>query len=242
MGVLFYRKQIILNMMKKKLIYLCTFVFTISLLSSCNEDEATKDDLLGTWNIRSSGSMEIIWESSENISITEEISLPTSTVAELLVEYGNNQLSEELKSITFRKDDKVEFTYFDDDLNGWNTDVFGEYKVKSRKDLIFRPDVDKLLEGMDVSATSLAGIKALVATTGIPLKITFIGPTAAEVRLSIETGTMKEMKVLFPILAASITGNSAEDIMIKILLEKLPELIEKSDKIEVGFYFDKALN
>ena len=217
-------------------------VFTMSLLSSCNEEKAAKDDLLGTWNLKTSGAMEIIWESSENISITDGISLPTSTVAELLVEYGNKQLSEELKSITFRKDNKVEFTYFDDDMKGWNTDVFGEYKVKSRKELTFHPDVDKLLEGMEVDATTLVGIKALAATAGISVKFTFIGLNAAEIRFYIDTKTVKDLKIIFPILASSITSNSAEDIIIKILLEKLPELLDKADKVEVGFYFDKVLN
>ena len=229
-------------MMKKKLVYLCTIVFTMSLLSSCNEEKATKDDLLGTWTLRSGSAMDIIWESSENISITGGVSLPTSTVAELLVEYGNEQLSEELKSITFRKDNKVEFTYFDDDVNAWNTDVFGEYRVKSRKELIYNPDVDKLLEGMDVDATALAGIKALAATSGIPVKFTFIGPTAAQICFYLDTRTVKDMKVIFPILAASITGNSAQDIIIRVLLEKLPELLDKTDKVEISLYFDKVLN
>ena len=226
-------------MMKKKLVYLCTIVFTMSLLSSCKEDEAAKDDLLGTWNLRSNA-MDITWESSENISITEGVSLPTSTVAELLAEYSNKALSEELKSITFRNDNKVEFTYFDEDMNSWNTEVYGEYNVKSRKELIFHPNVDRFLGDIEVDATALAGLKALAATAGISVKFTFIGQTAGEVRFYLDTKTVKDMKILFPILAASITGSSIEDIMIRILLEKLPELLDKTDKIEIGFYFDKV--
>jgi len=213
----------------------------MSLLNSCSDDEAAKDDLLGTWTLRAKA-MEMIWESPEKVSV-EGLSLSTSDIAKLVVEYSNSHLPEELKSITFKNDNKLDVKYFDDDVNDWKTDVYGTYKVKSRKELIYYPDVDKLLKGVDdIGTTTLTEIKVLAATIGVSVKFTLIGPTAAEMCLYLDTKTIKDMKALFPYLLISILGSDVDDIVKKIILEKLPELLEKTNKIEIALYFDKGIN
>ena len=227
--------------MKKNFIYWCMFVFSVSFLSSCNEDKATKDDLLGTWNLRSNDAMDMAWESSESMIISS-IPVPTSVVAGMAAEYGSTQLQKEVKSITFKGNNTLEVTYLDDETNAWKTEVYGTYRVINRKKLVFHPDADKLLEGVEgLSDANLAEIKTLASKAGISVHFTFTGQSATGIRFYLDTNTIKEMKVLIPLLSGSISGDSAEDVILRTIFEALPGLLDKTDKIEIGLSFDKVV-
>lgn len=230
--------------MKKNLIYLCMLVFAMGNFISCSDDDDAKDDLVGTWNLKSGDPMDMTWDSSEKIEIaiggvSQSMSAPA--VAELAKMYANALLPGKLKSITFKDNNNLEATIYTDGNTG-NTTVYGTYKVVSGSKINFFPDVDKLLAGVEgLDNTTLLGIKAL-AVKGLPIHYTLIGNNMNDARFYLNTGTIKEMKPLFALLAATMSGDDAQTAMIKSIIEKLPAVLDNTDKIEVGLNFDKAAN
>jgi len=226
--------------MKKKSVYLWAIIFSVVFFNSCDDYGDEKENLMGTWNLKQNDDLYIEWNSSENISIGG-ISMPATAVAALLTEYGKKVLQEELKSITLRGDDAVEVYYWNES-EGFNTDVYGKYKVISKHDLIYYPDVDKLLKDIDeIDNASLNEIKEL-AKLGLPVKYSLTGSTLNEAYFYLDTKTIKAMKILFTALEASIKGDSAEDLVIKAVLKALPAALDKTDKIEIGLGFYKMNN
>ncbi|MDR2913707.1 MAG: hypothetical protein LBV74_02545 [Tannerella sp.] len=230
--------------MKKNLIYLCLFVFTMGCFGSCSDDDDAKDDLVGTWNLKPGSSMDMTWESSEEIEIAiGGISMPmaTSEVAKLAANYGSTLLPGKLKSITFKDNNKLEATYMDSNTENWVTAVYGTYKVVSSTKINFSPDVDKLLEGVEgIDNATMIAIKAL-AVKGVPVHYT-LGDNLNDAHFYLNTSTIKEMKPLFTLLAASMSGDDAQGAMIKSIIEKLPTVLDNTDKIEIGLNFAKAAN
>ena len=55
--------------MKKIFICLIITAFMLNVLSGCSENEAIKDDLIGTWGLRQGDVMDMTGESSGNINV-----------------------------------------------------------------------------------------------------------------------------------------------------------------------------
>ena len=230
--------------MKKIFIYLTIAAFIMNILGGCSENEAIKEDLIGTWNLSQGYVMDMTWESSGSITI-DGLVLPTSAIAGIATEYCNAQLREKMKSLTFRENDNLEVAYLDDGTGNWKTDIIGTYKLISRNKFQFYPDEKRLLEDIGGMAGSplVSEIKALAATTGFSVNFTFIGQNASRIRFYLDTKTMKEGgKVIVPMLYSLIFGDSVDDDILQILQDELPGLLEKTDKMEIGFSFSKENN
>ena len=226
--------------MKKNFIYLFMTAFAVCLLSSCSENDAIKDDLLGTWNLKQGDAVDMVWESSEGIDI-EGIKIPTSVAASTASDYSNEQMRDKMRSLTFKENNDLEVTY-KDDAGNWKTEVIGKYKVSNRTKFLFYPNMDKLfgeIGGMDVADID-SDIKTLASVAGLPVRITFIGQNATSIRLYLETSTLKEAKGLIGLLFKLMAGDSADAIIYEVMDKVLPSLMEKTDRIEIGFSFDKA--
>ena len=227
--------------MKKNFIYLWVFIVTVGLLNSCDDYGDEKENLMSTWYLNQTNAMHITWESSENISING-ISMPVAGVAELMAEYGNGALQGILKSITLKKDDNVEVDYLNES-GGLSTDIYGKYKVLSKKDLLYYPDIDKMLKDVDgIDNATLNEMKEL-SKLGIPFKYSLGGSiggsTLNEVYFYLDTKTIKAMKILFTALESSIKGDTAKDLVLKAVLKAMPAALDKTDKIEIGLGFNK---
>ena len=227
--------------MKKIFIYLFMTAFAACLLSSCNENEAIKDDLVGTWNLKQGDGVDMVWESSEGIDIGGT-NVPASVAAAVASGYSNEQMREKMRSITFKQNNDLEVTY-QDDAGKWRTDVIGTYKVTSRTKFLFFPNMEKLfgeIGGMNVADID-SDIRTLASVAGLPARITFIGQNATSARFYLDTNTLKEAKGLIGLLFRMMAGDSAADAAIYEAMDKeLPRLMDKTDKIEIGFSFDKA--
>ena len=223
--------------MKKKLVYLMALIFSVGFFYSCDDYGDEKGNLLGTWNLNTNNALSVTWESSENISVGG-ISMPTVAVAALMAEYGNKVLQEELRSITLKADDNIEVNYRAES-GGFTTDIYGKYKVLSRHDLLYYPDVDKLLKDLDGIDNATMNELKLLASVGIPVKYSLTGSSLNEAYFYLETNTIKAMKILFKALEASIEGDTAEDLVIKAVLKALPDALDKTSKIEIGLGFYK---
>ena len=226
--------------MKKNSVYLWALIFSVGFFYSCDDYGDEKENLLGTWNLNSNNAMSVIWESSENI-LVGGISMPTTAVAALMTEYGNKVLQEELRSITLKADDNIDVNYRAES-GGFTTDIYGKYKVISKHDLLFYPNVDKLLKDIDgIDNSTLNELKTL-ANLGIPVKYSLTGSSLNEAYFYLDTKTIKAMKILFKALEASIEGDTAEDLIIKAVLKSLPDALDKTSKIEIGLGFYKITN
>ena len=224
--------------MKKSIVYLWVLVFLMGFFYSCDDYGDEKENLMGTWNLNSNDAMIITWESSENISVGG-IPMPVKAVAELIAGYGNTTLQEELRSITLKGDDNIDVNYRTES-GGFTTDNYGKYKVLSKHDLLYFPDVDMLLKDIDgIDNTTQKELKDL-AKLGIPVKYSLTGSSLNEAYFYLDTKTIKAMKILFVALEASIEGDNAEDLVIKAVLKSLPAALDKTDKIEIGLGFYKV--
>ena len=213
--------------------------FAVCFLSSCSENDAIKDDLVGTWNLKQGDAVDIIWESSEGISV-DDIKLPTSAAAAIATEYSSVQLREKMRSLTFKDNNDLEATYLDD-MGNWKTDVIGTFKVVSRTKMLFYPNINKLfgeIGGMDVANID-SEIKTLATVAGLPVHITFSGQTASSIRLFLDTNTLKEAN-LIPLLFRLIAGEGVDPTIYNVIEKELPRLLKQTDKIEMGFGFDKT--
>ena len=223
--------------MKKNLVYLSALILSMGFFYGCNDDGDAKENLLGTWNLKQSDALYIIWESSESITIGG-IKMPTARVADLMVEYGSVKLQEELRSITFKSDENIEVDY-KSESGGFTKDVYGKYKALSKRDLLYFPDVEKLLKNVDGIGDATINEMKELSKLGIPVKCSLTGSNLSEAYFYFETNTIKEMKILFYVLAASISGDNVEDKIIKTVLEALPAVLDKTSKIEIGLGFYK---
>lgn len=220
--------------MRKNLIYLCMFVFALGVFNGCGDDDEAKDHLVGRWELKSDA-MDMTWESSEEITISG-ISMSTTAVAVLATQYGNSTLPEKLKSITFNENNKLEASYIEGGVE--KTAVYGTYRVVNDYKINFTPDVEKLLGDVkEISSEAMAAIKLLLAA-GIPIYYYLPDPTNGHFYL--DTKTIKEIKNILPLIAASMSGDDASDLIIKNLLEQMPGILDKTEKIEVGLNFTKA--
>ena len=210
------------------------FIF-VSLLCACNDDVA-KEDLVGEWKTNSESALGMIWESSEPLQ-ANGFSMTTPEIATFAAQFANDFLNEKVRSVHFRKDDKLEVTHLNETTNEWITEVFGTYRVISGTKISFSPDVDKLFGGLTgVSAIMLEGIR-LYAKVGISVHYSFVGGNTNEVQFYLNTTTFKEAKFLLPLLAFAFLGDNANDAMVQSILESIPAHLDKTSKIEVGFNY-----
>jgi len=223
--------------MKKNLFYLCVFIFSVTFLNSCDDKGDAKENLIGTWMLNQDYAVFMTWEASESLSIGG-IPMSSTVVAAMVSEYGSNVLKEELKTITLKDNDDIEATYKGE--SGYVTEVYGKYKAISDKKLLYYPDVDKLLKDIDgVSDITMAELKAL-SKAGIPVSYVLAGQTLESASFYLNTETIKAMKILFPVLASSVSGDSVEGVLVKAILEELPTALDKTTKIELGLNFVKS--
>ena len=222
------------HIMKRNLFYCCLLVVSAGLCSSCSDDVA-RENLIGVWAPFPEAPTDMVWESSEPVVIND-FSITTPEIAALSTQFASNLLLEKLRSINFTKDNRLEVTYIDD-TGQQVTEVFGTYRSINRSKFSFSPDISKFTDGLEgMSSIMLEGIK-LYAMAGISVQYYFVGINTREVRFYLNTATLKEFKLLFPLLALAILGNEANDAQVMSILERVPAHLDKTDKIEVGFNF-----
>ena len=218
----------------KRNLFFCLFVVSTCLYSNCSDDVA-KEDLMGLWTPLPEQATDMVWESSAPI-VVNDISITTPEIAEMSTQFANDLLSEKLRTIHFTKDNNLVVTYLDD-AGLLVTEVFGTYRSINRSKFSFSPDINKFTDGLDgVSSIMLETIK-LYAKAGISVQYYFIGNNTREVRFYLNTSTLKEFKLLFPLLALAILGKEADNAQIMSILENVPAHLDKTNKIEIGFNF-----
>ncbi len=228
---------------------LCSvFVLCLGLfLCSCSKSENEKDDLTGTWKVRTTNkeknqyAADVVWEAPS--SLTMEIMGIKRTANEwatYLTPMLGNVVGNALKDVTLTADGKVRATYFDADKENpekgtWKTaDGYATYKDegKGRLRLFFTDKAFSRVDGLD--AQTLAQVKA-VLSGGIPMRYAVSGQRA---RIYFDTETIKQLRTYLPAILA-MAGSSIPPQVLAGLKSGLVEVIDKSTKIEFGLNLER---
>ncbi|RRD72042.1 hypothetical protein EII41_11515 [Tannerella forsythia] len=225
--------------MKKSLMYCCLFVCAMGIFSGCNkDDDKNQSELVGKWNVKEMP-MDIVWEAPDNVVIEAgPIKLTVKQLAAMMTPTLNELVQAGLKDVTFTADEKIEATYKKKDSNEWMTAKdYAKYNVKGENKIMLHPDADKVFAEMKgVDPNTLVAAKALFLA-GIPVYYTQNG---SSIRFYLDTKTVKALKNVLPILLASV--KNIPDSVKPLLAKKLPDLLEKSTKVEIGLTMTKAAN
>ena len=197
-------------------------VCTMGIFSGCNKNDDKKPfELAGKWNVKEMP-MDIVWEAPDNVVIEAgKIKLTVKQLTAMMTPTLNELVQAGLKDVTFTADGKIDATY--------NTKVANK--------ILLHPDADKVfaeMKGLD--ATKLAAIKVLFKA-GIPVYYTSNGSST---RFYLDTETVKALRNVLPVLLASV--KSIPDYAKPLIAKELPNLLEKSTKIEIGLTLTKAAN
>ena len=218
-------------------------VCTMGIFSGCNKnDDKKSSELAGKWNVKEMP-MDIVWEAPDNVVIEAgPVKLTVKQLTAMMTPTLNELVQAGLKDVTFTAEGndngKIEATYKKKDSKEWMTAKdYATYNVKGDNKILLHPDADKVfaeMKGLD--ATKLAAIKVLFKA-GIPVYYTSNGSST---RFYLDTATVKALRNVLPVLLASVKGipDHAKPLMAK----ELPNLLEKSTKIEIGLTLTKAAN
>lgn len=249
----------------KKFIYLLAMVCSISFLASCGDDDddpAVKrlQSIEGTWNVWSEGdentgykgSAIITWEIDDDAAINIPLGdtpLPlkiNETVTPLANTLANKFLPNVLKSVTFTSDGKINAVYSDDedgdDVKWEEANGYASYTVVNDNLLAVTLNADKVTEDIDDAALK-AQVKTILKQFGpIPVNIRWNG---ANPYFFVDKAFVQPMiATMVGVLSKVPTGDMDEEdlksfLMLKGVLDQLPDLMDKTTKFEVGLELRK---
>lgn len=245
----------------KKFIYLLAMVCSIGFLASCGDDDddpAVKrlQSIEGTWNVWSEGdentgykgSAIITWEIDDDAAINIPLGdtpLPFK-INETVTPLANKFLPNVLKSVTFTPDGKINAVYSDDEDGedvGWEeANGYASYTVVNDNLLAVTLNADNVTEDIEDAALK-AQVKTILKQFGsIPVNIRWNG---ANPYFFVDKAFVQPMiATMVGILSKVPTGDMDEEdlksfLMLKGVLDQLPDLMDKTTKFEVGLELRK---
>ena len=251
----------------KKFIYLLAMVCSIGFLASCGDDDdddpAVKrlQSIEGTWNVWSEGdemtgykgSAIITWEIDDDAAINIDLGMGqpmtfkiNETVTPLANIMANKFLPNVLKSVTFTPDGKINAVYSDDadgdDVEWEEANGYASYKVMNDNLLAVTLNADKVTEDVDDPALKVQIQTILQQFGSIPVNIRWNG---ANPYFFVDKAFVQPMiATMVGILSKVPTGDMDEEdlksfLMLKGVLDQLPDLMDKTTKFEVGLELRK---
>ena len=250
----------------KKFIYLLAMVCSIGFLASCGDDDddsAVKrlQSIEGTWNVWSEGdemtgykgSAIITWEIDDDAAINIDLGMGqpmtfkiNETVTPLANIMANKFLPNVLKSVTFTPDGKINAVYSDDadgdDVEWEEANGYASYKVMNDNLLAVTLNADKVTEDVDDPALKVQIQTILKQFGSIPVNIRWNG---ANPYFFVDKAFVQPMiATMVGILSKVPTGDMDEEdlksfLMLKGVLDQLPDLMDKTTKFEVGLELRK---
>lgn len=248
----------------KKFIYLLAMVCSIGFLASCGDDDpAVKrlQSIEGTWNVWSEGddmtgykgSAIITWEIDDDAAINIDLGMGqpmtfkiNETVTPLANTLANKFLPNVLKSVTFTPDGKINAVYSDDadgdDVKWEEANGYASYKVMNDNLLAVTLNADKVTEDVDDPALKVQIQTILKQFGSIPVNVRWNG---ANPYFFVDKAFVQPMiATMVGILSKVPTGDMDEEdlksfLMLKGVLDQLPDLMDKTTKFEVGLELRK---
>lgn len=251
----------------KKFIYLLAMVCSMSFLASCGDDDDNEGSgakrlqaIEGTWKVWQEGdewtgykgSAIITWEIDDDAAIniplgdTPQPLKINETVTPLVNTMANKFLPNVLQSVTFTPDGKINAVYSDDedgdDVKWEEANGYASYTVVNDNLLAVTLNADKVTEDIDDAALK-AQVKTILKQFGpIPVNIRWNG---ANPYFFVDKAFVQPMiATMVGILSKVPTGDMDEEdlksfLMLKGVLDQLPDLMDKTTKFEVGLELTK---
>lgn len=251
----------------KKFIYLLAMVCSMSFLASCGDDDDNEGSgakrlqaIEGTWKVWQEGDEEIgykgsaiiTWEIDDDAAINIDLgfgAMPfkiNEVVTPLANTLANKFLPNVLQSVTFTSDGKINAVYSDDedgdDVKWEEANGYASYTVVNDNLLAVTLNADKVTEDIDDAALK-AQVKTILKQFGpIPVNIRWNG---ANPYFFVDKAFVQPMiATMVGILSKVPTGDMDEEdlksfLMLKGVLDQLPDLMDKTTKFEVGLELTK---
>lgn len=251
----------------KKFIYLLAMVCSMSFLASCGDDDDNEGSgakrlqaIEGTWKVWQEGDEEIgykgsaiiTWEIDDDAAINIDLgfgAMPfkiNEVVTPLANTLANKFLPNVLQSVTFTSDGKINAVYSDDedgdDVKWEEANGYASYTVVNDNLLAVTLNADKVTEDIDDAALK-AQVKTILKQFGpIPVNIRWNG---ANPYFFVDKAFVQPMiATMVGILSKVPTGDMDEEdlksfLMLKGVLDQLPDLMDKTTKFEVGLELRK---
>lgn len=251
----------------KKFIYLLAMVCSMSFLASCGDDDDNEGSgakrlqaIEGTWKVWQEGDEEIgykgsaiiTWEIDDDAAINIDLgfgAMPfkiNEVVTPLANTLANKFLPNVLQSVTFTPDGKINAVYSDDedgdDVEWEEANGYASYTVVNDNLLAVTLNADKVTEDIDDAALK-AQVKTILKQFGpIPVNIRWNG---ANPYFFVDKAFVQPMiATMVGILSKVPTGDMDEEdlksfLMLKGVLDQLPDLMDKTTKFEVGLELTK---
>lgn len=247
----------------KKFIYLMAMVCTLGFFTACSSDDDDKDKdyfvrnekIEGTWKVQDAvdkngiptgtGSVVLKWEGSDDavIEIPGLFDEPypvkdAITMAPMLL---NSQLRSVLQDVTFNEKGQISATYKEEaDDKDWKVaNDYATYQVVNENMITLFLNTAKITEDID-DAQEEAMVAGMLDQfkTGIPVHVSY--PAANKVYFYVDKDFVAPIIAMLYAQVNKIptTGMDKDDLakfkILKLVVNQLPTIMEKTTKFEAG--------
>lgn len=247
----------------KKFIYLMAMVCTLGFFTACSsdDDDNDKDNFVrnekieGTWKVQKAagfdakdnptGSVVLNWEGSNDATITIpgfiDDPYPVKNAIKMAPMLLNSQLRKVLQDVTFNEKGQISATYKEEanDKDWKVANDYATYKVVNENMITLFLNTTKITEDID-DAQEKAMITNMLDQfkTGIPVHVSY--PAANKVYFYVDKDFVAPIIAMLYAQVNKIptTGMDKDDLakfkILKLVVNQLPTIMEKTTKFEAG--------
>lgn len=247
----------------KKFIYLMAMVCTLGFFTACSSDDDDNDKdyfvrnekIEGTWKVQeagfdangnSTGSVVLKWEGSDDAAITipgfnEDKPYPIKYAIKMAPMLLNTQLRSVLQDVTFNEKGQISATYKEEsDDKDWKVaNDYASYQVVNKNMITLFLNTTKITEDIDdVQEKAMITNMLNQFKTGIPVHVSY--PAANKVYFYVDKNFVAPIIAMLYAQVNKIptTGMDKDDLakfkILKLVVNQLPTIMEKTTKFEAG--------
>lgn len=237
--------------MKKNLFYLFALICSMSLFTSCgDDDDETLAPIEGKWNLSPivtddgsyvSGPLELIWTGSATIDIGLGFPLPVVDIAPTIEGFANGYLAPILTDFTLKGGDLTAT------VSGESLSANGlvSYKLSGNNQVLLILNLSGIIEKISGSGASIdpsvitgiisslsADLTAMI-NNGIPVNYNIAADGNSAV-FSMDKSLISKLAPLMPIIANLLPSDDEMLAMVKPILKDFPDLMAKTDELKIS--------
>ena len=234
----------------KNFFYLFTLLCSMSLFTSCGDDDETLAPVEGKWNLSPivtddgsyvSGPLELIWTGNATIDIGLGVPLPVADIAPTIEGFANAYVCPVLTDFILKEGN------FTATINGVNLSANGlvSYKLSGNNQVLLMLNLSGIIEKISGSGvaidpsvvTAILGglsedLTAMIAN-GIPVNYN-IGADNNSAVFFIDKSLISKLAPLMPIIANLLPSDDEMLVMVKPILNDFPNLLTKTDELKIS--------
>lgn len=246
--------------MKKNLFYyLFAVICSVSLFTSCSDDDDEVNPILGTWELSKAtvneddvytgnGPLAMTWTTPEG---TEVLSMSTPEFADWIETLGSAILPQVLKDITFKEDGNIIATYSDAgiDISGsapvtpvWKTSEpkYATFKMSGNNQILVFLNLENIVATANnrADASDLLPVLELVKN-GIPVNYE-LSVDGKNIRFFIDKTLVDKVSPLLALINdVELPDMGGMEALIPVIVGQISEALKVTNKIEIGLRLTK---